>query len=196
MRWQFYNSKWNGGYGGKKWGIVTDCLVRFVFGEFYAEMMLDTVWTLSHNNGPIFNKGIFTSAIARYSCCGSLMCSGRARSRRRCSTTRRSPPYVDARPARDDDAAAGDVPGSGKDHVDWYVVKALGGLGNYEADKVQQTAEARHVAPRRRGGEAGGREGQARRGEGGRAEGRVENTHFVVMPELAVKKFEMERVDG
>ena len=59
LRWTFYHSKWSGGYGGKKWGVVTDCLVRFVKGEFTAEMMLDTIWTLSHNNGPIFNKGQF-----------------------------------------------------------------------------------------------------------------------------------------
>ena len=56
IRWQFYNSKWAGGYGGKKWGKVTDCLVRFVNGEFTAEMMLDTVWTLSHNNGSDFQQ--------------------------------------------------------------------------------------------------------------------------------------------
>ena len=61
LAWGFYNCKWNGGYGGKKWGQVTDCLVRFVTGEFTAEMMLDTVWTLSHNNGPVFNKGFLYS---------------------------------------------------------------------------------------------------------------------------------------
>jgi len=59
LRWQFYNSKWNSGYGGPAWGRVTDCLCRFVTGEYSAEMMLDTIWTLAHNNGPIFNKGIF-----------------------------------------------------------------------------------------------------------------------------------------
>ena len=61
LRWTFYNSKWSGGYGGKAWGKVNDCLCRFVSGEFTAEMMLDTVWTLCHNNGPIFNKGQFYS---------------------------------------------------------------------------------------------------------------------------------------
>lgn len=59
LRWTFNNSKWGGGYGGKAWGKVTDCLCRFVSGEFTAEMMLDTNWTLCHNNGPIFNKGQF-----------------------------------------------------------------------------------------------------------------------------------------
>lgn len=56
IRWQFYNSTWSSGYGGKKWGMVTDCLCRFVRGEYSAEMMMDTIWTLCHNGGPIFNK--------------------------------------------------------------------------------------------------------------------------------------------
>ena len=43
---------------------MTDCLVRFVSGEFSAEMMLDTVWTLAHNGGPIFNKGQFYACTA------------------------------------------------------------------------------------------------------------------------------------
>src|SRR5208283_4005185 len=67
LAWQFYKCKWAGGYGGKKWGVVTDCLARFVTGEFSAEMMLDTVWTLAHNGGPIFNKGQF------YACYGHTL---------------------------------------------------------------------------------------------------------------------------
>ena len=57
LAWQFYKCSWNGGYGGKKWGVVTDCLVRFVSGEFSAEMMLDTVWTLAHNGGADLQQG-------------------------------------------------------------------------------------------------------------------------------------------
>jgi hypothetical protein len=59
LAWTFYHSKWSSSYGGKKWGVVTDCLVSFVHGETSAEMMMDTVWTLVHNGGPIFNKGAF-----------------------------------------------------------------------------------------------------------------------------------------
>jgi hypothetical protein len=54
----FYHGSWGGGFGGENWGKVTDCLVRFVTGEFSGVMMLDNVWTLAHNNGPIFNKGM------------------------------------------------------------------------------------------------------------------------------------------
>ena len=51
------SQSWSPNYGGKKWGAVTDCLVAFVNGTYSAEVMLDTVWTLVHNGGPIFNKG-------------------------------------------------------------------------------------------------------------------------------------------
>jgi len=52
----FNQGSWSGGYGGKKWGIVAKCLRDFVHGHLSPEMMTDTIWTLSHNNGPIFNK--------------------------------------------------------------------------------------------------------------------------------------------
>lgn len=57
----FYNGSFHGGYGGKKWGNVADCLVNYVDGTWTAETMLDTVWTLVHNGGPIFNKGMLYS---------------------------------------------------------------------------------------------------------------------------------------
>lgn len=55
--WQFYHSSWSSGFGGKKWGSIADCLHRFVTGEYTAEMMMDTIWTLQHNGGVLFNKG-------------------------------------------------------------------------------------------------------------------------------------------
>lgn len=58
LRHIFYTGKFSSGYGGPAWGQVADCLCSFVNGEFTAEMMMDTVWTLCHNNGPIFNKGM------------------------------------------------------------------------------------------------------------------------------------------
>ena len=61
----FRNGSWNGGYGGKKWADVTLCMVEYVRGVYTAEMMVDVVWTLCHNGGPIFNKGML------YHCHGS-----------------------------------------------------------------------------------------------------------------------------
>lgn len=61
MVWTFYKGKFSGGYGGKAWGKVADCLNDYVHGKLSPEMMLDIVWTLCHNNGPIFNKGMLYS---------------------------------------------------------------------------------------------------------------------------------------
>lgn len=59
VRASFYHpGGYGGGYGGPAWGAVSDCLVAYVSGHYSAEMMADTVWTLCHNNGPIFNKGM------------------------------------------------------------------------------------------------------------------------------------------
>jgi hypothetical protein len=53
-----YEGSFSGGYGGPKWGNVSDCMTQFATGQSTAEVMLDTVWTLVHNGGPIFNKGM------------------------------------------------------------------------------------------------------------------------------------------
>lgn len=54
----FFKGTYSGGYGGKAWGEVAKALNRFVQGQISAEMLVDTGWTLAHNNGPIFNKGM------------------------------------------------------------------------------------------------------------------------------------------
>ena len=58
LTYLFYNGKFIGGYGGELWGKVAETLEWFVKGEISAEMMLDTAFTLAHNGGPIFNKGL------------------------------------------------------------------------------------------------------------------------------------------
>lgn len=54
----FHGGDYSNGYGGKAWGAVADVLRDFVHGKITAEMMMDTAFTLCHNNGPIFNKGM------------------------------------------------------------------------------------------------------------------------------------------
>ena len=61
IEWAFYNHSFGSGYGGPPWGMIANCTKCFVTGEYSMEMMLDTIWTLSHNNGPIFNKGMLYS---------------------------------------------------------------------------------------------------------------------------------------
>jgi hypothetical protein len=49
---------WGGSYGGVKWGLVTDAAVEAIHGKTSLEMLVDTGYTLAHNGGPIFNKGM------------------------------------------------------------------------------------------------------------------------------------------
>lgn len=140
MQWLYYNASWSGGYGGKAWGKVTDCLVRFVNGEFTAEMMMDTVWTLCHNNGPIFNKGhlygMYTNNLVRIL---DIQRSGQI------------PQAIleDAKIAQFVDIglkmAMQDLqkmfPDDIGKFVDWFVVEALGAVHKYPADKQAQIAK-------------------------------------------------------
>lgn len=58
IRDTFYKGGFTGGFGGKKWANIADCLLKFVRGTYSAEMMLDLAWALAHNGGPMFNKGM------------------------------------------------------------------------------------------------------------------------------------------
>ena len=49
---------YDGGFGGEAWEEVATPLRDFVHGKISAEIMMDTAFTLAHNNGPIFNKGM------------------------------------------------------------------------------------------------------------------------------------------
>lgn len=49
-------------FGGEKWKAVAEPLRDFVHGTISAEMLMDVAFTLAHNGGPIFNKGmLYTS---------------------------------------------------------------------------------------------------------------------------------------
>ena len=137
LRTLFYEGKWAGGYGGKAWGQVTDCLVRFVNGEFNAEMMLDTVWTLAHNNGPIFNKGHcyggYTHAIYKVL---DVQASGQMIEmvlHDKSIGEFKKPEMIDlAVWVREH------FPDAVGKFVDWYLVEALGSKHKYAAEKMAQ----------------------------------------------------------
>ncbi len=61
LTWVFQKGKWNSGYGGKAWGKIAECAEMFLLGKISMEMMVDTSYTLAHNNGPMFNKGMMYS---------------------------------------------------------------------------------------------------------------------------------------
>ena len=57
----FEHGGWGSSYGGKPWANIATTLARMLKGETSIETFVDTVWTLCHNGGPIFNKGMLYS---------------------------------------------------------------------------------------------------------------------------------------
>lgn len=137
LQWVFYNSKWSGGYGGPAWGKVTDCLCRFVHGEFSAEMMLDTIWTLCHNNGPIFNKGML---YGHYSSCLTRLLdvqrSGQVPEAALYDALLGK--FVPAQLKLKMDWLRTEYPNAVGNYVDWFKVEALGAVNAYPSDKDAQ----------------------------------------------------------
>ena len=190
LQWVFYNSKWSGGYGGPAWGAVADCLVRFVTGEFTAEMMLDTNWTLTHNNGPIFNKGMFYAVYT-----GSLV---------RILDIQRSGQIPEAI-LHDAQVQQFTTPemkkhmswirdrfGSVGDYVDWYVVEALGAVHKYPHDKEAQL-KAHGMSPMATAAQKKAKAAAiAKIAAEKKAKEVWEKSHFEIMPGLTVEKIMRE----
>jgi len=139
VTWQFYNCNWAGGYGGKKWGVVSDCLTRFVLGEFTAEMMLDTIWTLSHNGGPIFNKGQLYGMYG--SQLGKLLDVQRSGQIPHAVIDGTFKSYVEPGLEQRIEYLQKKYPAKIGSYVDWYTVEALGSLGKYPGEKKKQEEE-------------------------------------------------------
>lgn len=132
----FHKGNYTSGYGGPAWGKVTDCLAAYVTGKFSAEMMMDTAFTLCHNNGPIFNKGmlfdtysheIYKILDVQRSGQIPVMISNK-------ETSFHSNPLVKSL-----SGIVGKVlPEIFTGHVDWFKVEALGSLKKYPSQKEEQ----------------------------------------------------------
>jgi len=55
---QFFWGRYDQSFGGPKWGEVAYTVNQFVHGYLSPELFIDTAWTLAHNTGPVFNKGM------------------------------------------------------------------------------------------------------------------------------------------
>lgn len=132
----FYKGSYSGGYGGKAWGAVADVLHGYATGKLSAEMMMDTAFTLCHNNGPIFNKGMLFSGyskeiykildVQRAGMIPQLLASNGTQW---AIDNQISTLYGKCR----------SILGSAFDgYVDWYMVEELGSMHKYPDEKVAQ----------------------------------------------------------
>jgi hypothetical protein len=63
VEYVFNNGSFSAGYGGPPWGRITNCLVRTINGQYSPEVMVDTSYTLAHNNGAMHNKGMLYGGV-------------------------------------------------------------------------------------------------------------------------------------
>ena len=133
----FNDGNWSSSFGGKKWADIAKVLRDFVLGTITAEMMMDTAFTLAHNCGPIFNKGLVFNCQNNQSLLELLdvQRSGQipelVREANHDDVTTSHRDYLELA-----DTALGNPFGG---YVDWYKVDALGAMGSYEGKKAAQT---------------------------------------------------------
>lgn len=133
----FYKGQFSSGYGGKAWGQVADVLNDYVHGKLSAEMLMDTAFTLCHNNGPIFNKGMLFStygkAIYRIL---DVQRSGQI-PQYVASSEMGVTPAVSSLHSNLEHILGDDFTG----YVDWYKVEALGSKNKYPKEKADQASK-------------------------------------------------------
>jgi hypothetical protein len=137
----FYKGAYSSGYGGKAWGKIADVLAGAVSGDLSAEMMLDTAFTLAHNNGPIFNKGMFYAQhshhlprildVQRSGQIPQLIASEPTITG---ATSRVKALHAMCVSTFEKVGMKGSLDGP----VDWYQVEALGSLKKYPSEKASQ----------------------------------------------------------
>lgn len=135
----FYKFSFSGGYGGKPWGKIADTLRKMVFGETSIEIMNDTAWTLAHNNGPMFNKGMLYKSytpmiykildVQRAGMIPQLIAEGSLGN------------HANSAVSQAFEAVKAVFPESVTGYVDWFKVEELGSLHKYPSEKAAQTAK-------------------------------------------------------
>lgn len=135
------SSMWSHSYGGPKWGNIAETLYRLVQGEISTETFADTAFTLAHNGGPMFNKGMlydYDNAAPLYKVL-DVQRSGQIPQ----LTPNELPESIKLpNDFKDYVAAAKKVfPADLGGYVDWYKVEGLGALKKYPKEKEAQVAK-------------------------------------------------------
>lgn len=135
----FNEGSFGGGYGGKPWGMIARTLEQALLGQTSVEVMLDTAYTLAHNNGPMFNKGMLYEHygnelyrildVQRSGQIPELILGG----------TLGTKPSKDVRQALQSLMDA--KPNAFASEVDWQQVKDLGALKDYSKEIAAQAAK-------------------------------------------------------
>lgn len=186
MHTAFYKGSFSSSFGGPAWGSVCDCLKNTVDGLFSMEMMLDTVWTLAHNNGPIFNKGMlysmYDSTLVRIL---DIQRSGQIPEMVLQSSQSKT---VTVEMISNMTRLRELFPEKIGTYVDWYKVEGLGAVNSYDAEKAEQLKKygmsdwASDVEKQKALAEKAKLEAKAK------ADAEFAKNHLTIMPGIHVKK--------
>ncbi|QIN95303.1 hypothetical protein DLP3_140 [Stenotrophomonas phage vB_SmaS_DLP_3] len=137
LEWCFFHGGFNGSYGGKPWGNIAKTLADAVTGVTSMEIMVDTAYTLAHNNGPIFNKGMmysgYTDAIYKIL---DVQRSGQVVELCRSGVMSAHLKEKDLLPLFD--AVVKEFPEEFGEYVDWIKVEKLGSVKKYPHEIAEQ----------------------------------------------------------
>lgn len=128
--------KYGGGFGGAEWAKVTFPLREFVHGRISAEMMLDVAFTLCHNNGPIFNKGMFYTGYNHHEIKKILDVQRGGQIPQLVANTEST--CVTPKHKKYQKELEGLIGPEFGGYVCWYTVEALGSLEKYPNQKMNQ----------------------------------------------------------
>jgi len=134
LAFQFYNGSYSNSYGGAKWGVVADCLKKFVTGEVTAEIMLDTIWTLCHNGGPIFNKGVLYQHHDKAALTRILDVQRGGQIPQMIATYDKVEHYLLPDMIVRNNWLRSRFPATTTGDLDWEIIQKLGAVGNYKAE--------------------------------------------------------------
>ena len=136
----FYEGSFNSGFGGPAWGKIADCLVNFVEGIYSGLVMVDTVWTLNHNNGPIYNKQMlfsdYSDTLVRIL---DVQRSGQVIEAIR--SDKKIAPYASAMIEEFIARFEEFHPDAFGHYVDWFKVENLGSIHTYPVEKKEQLSK-------------------------------------------------------
>jgi hypothetical protein len=143
----FETDAWSEGYGGKAWAAVAKCLLDMLEGRSSLELMLDSAYSLAHNNGPIFNKGmLYTKYSDRFQRVLDIQRSGQMPEAliggefdsilSMNLKTKQQELSEHLRP--DLDRLGAEFPDAFGPAVDWHKVVELGALGSY-GEEIQKS---------------------------------------------------------
>lgn len=131
----FNTGKFSSSYGGKPWGNIAHTMAECLNGSTSSEVFVDTAYTLAHNNGPMFNKGmLYTMYSAELAKILDIQRAGRVieyilESKK---GHEYAPMFAKLKSLLPDKIA---------DYVDYYDVEAKGALKMYPQEKNQQVSK-------------------------------------------------------